>query len=103
MPPLIYIRETKPHLKDRFKEHRLNPSGSYIQTAIQNTFLAIATLFPICYSSQLKHLDMNAIVLGEHMRRTSFIKPKLSNLWEWTNVTSYNHYVIFIFFSVYFS
>ena len=31
----------------------------------QNTFSAIATLFPICYLSLvLKHLDMNAIVLG---------------------------------------
>ena len=26
---------------------------------------AIATLFPICYLSQLKHLDMNAIVSGK--------------------------------------
>ena len=32
--------------------------------------LAIATLFPICYLFQLKHLDMNAIVLGKHVRRT---------------------------------
>ena len=102
----IYIGETKRHLKDRFNEHRrpkLNPSGGYIQTAVQNTFSAIATLFPICYLSQLKHLDMNAIVLGKHVRHTSFIKPKPSTLWEWTNVTSYNHYVIFVFFSVYFS
>ena len=29
-----------------------------------NTFPAIATLFPICYLTQLKHLDMNAIVVG---------------------------------------
>ena len=28
----------------------------------QNTFSAIATLFPICYLSLLKDLDMNAIV-----------------------------------------
>ena len=93
----IYIGETKRHLKDRFNEHRrpkLNPSGGYIQTAVQNTFSAIATLFPICYLSQLKHLDMNAIVLGKHVRRmrTSFIEPKPSSLWEWTNVTNYNHY-----------
>ena len=30
----------------------------------------------------LQHLDMNAIVLGKHVRRTSFIKPKPSSLWE---------------------
>ena len=42
---------------------------------------------------------MNAIVLGKHVGRTSFIKPKPSSLWEWTNyMTNYNHYVIFIFF-----
>ena len=64
----------------------------------QNTSSAIATLFPICYLSQLKHLDMNAIVSGKHARSTSFGKPKPSNLWEWTNVTNYNHYVIFNFF-----
>ena len=46
----------------------------------QNTFSATATLFPICYLSQLKHLDMKAIVLGKHVRRTSFIKPKRSTL-----------------------
>ena len=41
---------------------------------------------------------MNAIVSGKHARRTSFGKPKPSSLWEWTNVTNYNHYVIFNFF-----
>jgi len=55
----------------------------------------------ICYSSQLKHLDVNTIVLGKHVRPTSFLKPKPSSLWEWTNVTNNNHCVIFIFFSVY--
>ena len=69
----------------------------------QNTFSATATLFPICYLSQLKHLDMKAIVLGKHLRRTSFIKPKPSTLCRWTNLTNNNHCVIFIFFSVYFS
>ena len=34
----------------------------------------------------------------KHVRCTSFIKPKPSILWEWTNVTNYNHYVIFMFF-----
>ena len=48
----------------------------------QNTFSAIATLFPICYLSQLKYLDMNAIVFGKHVRRTSFIKRKPSSFWE---------------------
>ena len=66
----------------------------------QNTFSAIATLFPICFLSLvLKHLDMNAIVLGKQVRHTSFIKPKPSSLWESINVTNYNHYVIFIYFS----
>ena len=57
--------------------------------------LIIATLFPICY---LSHLDMNEVVLGKHVRRTSFTRPKPSSLWEWTNVTNHIHYVIFIFF-----
>ena len=52
----------------------------------------------ICYLSQLKHLDMNAIVLGKHARRTSFLKPKPSSVWEWTNGTNNNHCAIFIFF-----
>ena len=65
--------------------------------------MVIITLFPICYSSQLKHLDMNAIVLGKHVRRTSFIKPNPSSLWELTNVKNSNNCVIFVFFSVYFS
>ena len=80
-----YTGETKRRLKDYFNEHRrpiLNPSGSYIQTAVQNTFSAIATLFPICYLSQLKHLHMNPTVLKKHVRRTSFIKPKPSSRWE---------------------
>ena len=42
----------------------------------QNTSSATVTLFPICYLSHLKHLDMNAIVLGKHARCPSFIKPK---------------------------
>ena len=42
----------------------------------QNTSSAIATLLPMCYLSQLKHLDMNAIVLGKRVRLTSFIKLK---------------------------
>ena len=84
---------------------------SYIQTAVSEhfRFSAIATLFHICYLSQSKHLDMNAIVLGKHVRGTSFIKPKQEPLWllaktieplpgNGTNVTNYNHYVIFIFF-----
>ena len=70
----------------------------------QNTFSPIATLFLICRLSQLKHLDMNEIVLGKFVRRTSFIKPKPSSLWELgTNVTNNNHCVMFVFFSVYFS
>ena len=49
----------------------------------------------ICYLSQLKHLDMNAIALGKHVRRTSFLKPKPLNV---TN----NDFVIFIFFWLFF-
>ena len=74
-------------------------SGSYIQTAVSEHFLSNShSVTYIGYLSQLKHLDMNAIVSGKHARRTSFGKPKPSNLWEWTNVTNYNHYVIFNFF-----
>ena len=46
----------------------------------QNASSAIATPFPICYLSVLKHLDMNVIVLRKHVRRASFIKPKPSSL-----------------------
>ena len=80
------------------KKHRhpiLNPCGSYIQTAVSEHFLSNShSVSHIGYLSQLKHLDMNAIVLGKHVRRmrTSFIEPKPSSLWEWTNVTNYNHY-----------
>ena len=56
--------------------------------------MVMITLFPICYLSQLKHLDMNAIVLGKHARLPSFIKLKPSGLWELKNATSYIHYVI---------
>ena len=71
----------------------LTPPVVTSKPQFQNTFSAIATLFPICYLSLvLRHLDMNAIVLGKHVRRTSFIEPKPSSLWEWTNVTNYNHY-----------
>ena len=108
MPPLYKICNIlgKPNAASRtvFRCRRpiLNPSGSYIRCKpqFQNTFSAIATLFPICYLSLvLKHLDMNAIVLGKQVRRTLLIKPKPSSLWEWINVTNYNHYVIFIYFS----
>ena len=74
-------------------------SGSYIQTSVAEHFLSNShSVTHIGYLSQLKHLDMNAIVSGKHARRTSFGKPKPSSLWEWTNVTNYNHYVIFNFF-----
>ena len=56
--------------------------------------MVMITLFPICYLSQFKHLEMNAIVLGKHARLPSFIKLKPSGLWELKNATSYVHYVI---------
>ena len=56
--------------------------------------MVIITLFPICYSSQLKHLDMNAIVLGRHARLPSFRKLKPLGVWELKNATNYIHYVI---------
>ena len=95
-----------PPQTDRFNEHRrpiLNPSGSYIQNAVSEYFLNNSHSVSHSYLSHLKHLDMNAIVLGKHVRRTSFIKPKQSSLWEWTNVKNSNNCVIFVFFSVYFS
>ena len=64
------------------KKHRrpiLNPCGSYIQTAVSEHFLSNShSVSHIGYLSQLKHLDMNAIVLGKHVRRmrTSFIGAK---------------------------
>ena len=56
--------------------------------------MVMITLFPICYLSQSKHLDMNAIVLGKHARLPSFIKLKPFGLWELKNATNYIHYVI---------
>ena len=44
-------------------------------------------------------LDMNAFVSRKHAKRTSFIKPELSILWE----VICNHYLTLICFSVYFS
>ena len=99
---LQYTGETKRRLKGRFNEHRrpiLKPSGSYIETVVSEHYLSNShSVTHIRYLSQLKHSDMNAIVSGKHARRTSFGKPKPSSLWEWTNVTNYNHYVIFNFF-----
>ena len=58
-------------------------SGSYIQTAVSEHFLSNShSVTHIGYLSQLKHLDMNAIVSGRHARRTSFVKPKPSSFWE---------------------
>ena len=58
----------------RSGRHRRSRTRPVCNCQFQNTSSAIATLFPICYLSQLKHLDMNAIVLGKYVRRTSFIK-----------------------------
>ena len=58
----------------RSGRHRGSRTRPVCNCQFQNTSSAIATLFPICYLSQLKHLDMNAIVLGKYVRRTSFIK-----------------------------
>ena len=60
----------------------LTPPVVTSKLRFQNASSAIATPFPICYLSLLKHLDMkqNVIVLGKHVRRASFIKPKPSSL-----------------------
>ena len=56
----------------------LTPPVVTSKPQFQNTFSEIATLFPICcLSPVLKHLDMNAIVLGKQVRRTSLIKHKI--------------------------
>ena len=70
----------------------------------QNTFSAIATLFPICYLSQLKHLDMKAIVLGKHVRRTSFIKLKPSTLCRQMNKLEEQQSLcnLYLFFGLFF-
>ena len=39
----------------------LTPPVVTFKPQFQNSFSAIAALFPICYLSQLKHLDMNAM------------------------------------------
>ena len=66
---LQYIVETKHRFKDLFNGHRrpiLNPSGSYIQTAVSEHFLSNSYSVSYMPLTQLKHLDMNAIVLGKH-------------------------------------
>ena len=82
----------------------LNPSGSYIQTSVSEHFL--------CNSHSVSHMLLIPIETLRYerdclrkpcVRRTSFITPKPSSLWEWTNVTNNNQCVIFIFFPVYFS
>ena len=57
----------------RSGRHRGSRTRPVCNCQFQNTSSAIATLFPICYLCQLKHLDMNAIVLGKYVRRTSFM------------------------------
>ena len=55
---LQYIGETKRRLKDRYNEHRrpvLNPTDSYIQTAVSEHFLYLLKSFRI----------MNAFLLGK--------------------------------------
>ena len=49
----------------------LTPPVVTSKLQFQNT-LIIATVLSICYLSQLKHLDMNAILSGKHARCTSF-------------------------------
>ena len=46
----------------------LTPPVVTFKPQFQNTFPAIATLFPICYLSQLKHLDMGTLVLEKNVR-----------------------------------
>ena len=65
----------------RYRRPNFTPPVVTSKPQFQNTFSAIAILFPICYLSLvLKHLDMNAIVSGKQVRRTSLIKPKPSSL-----------------------
>ena len=78
---LQYIVEPKRRLKDRFNEHRrpvFNPSDSYIQTTVKERFLSFSHMLLI----PVENIDMNAFIPGKHARRTSFIKPELSSLWE---------------------
>ena len=60
---LQYIVETKRRLKDALYIDALylTPPVVTFKPQFQNSFSAIAALFPICYLSQLKHLDMNAM------------------------------------------
>ena len=104
---LRYIGETKRRFKDRFNEHRrpiLNPSDSYIQTAVSEHFLSNSHSF-----SHMLLIPIEILRYHERdcLRKASeahlIHKPKPSSLWVWTNVTNINHYVLFILFSVYFS
>ena len=84
-PWLLYVKPTKSNLtllcnlqyigesKHRLKDRSVTPKPQF-----QNTFSAIATLFPICYLSQLIYLDMNYRASGnEQTWRTIIIMYNL--------------------------
>ena len=91
-----YTGETKRRLKDRFNEHRrpiLNPSGSYIQTAVSEHFLSNSRSVSYMLFIPVETLiyERDCLRKAPPVRRTSFIKPKPSSLWDWINVTNNNH------------
>ena len=53
----------------------------YIETSVSEHFLSNSHSVFHMLLITMKHLDMNAIVLGKHGRRPS-VKTKSSSLWE---------------------
>ena len=106
MPPLYKICNIlgKPNAASRtvfrYRSPILYPSGSYIQTAVSEHFLSNShSVSHMLLIPSIETLRYERDCLRKQVRRTSLIKPKPSSLWEWINVTNYNHYVIFIYFS----
>ena len=84
---LQHIGETKRPLKDRFNEHRrpiLNPSGGYIQTAVSEHFLSNShsVSYMLLIPIETLRYERDCLRKAPPVRRTSFIKPKPSSLWE---------------------
>ena len=76
---LKYIGETKRRVEDLSDDHRrpiLNPTTSYIHTAVSEHFLDNNHLDTHMLLIPLKNSVMNAILSGKGAKRTLFIKPK---------------------------
>ena len=91
-------RATHAHYAWFTKTYGLYPSHDTLQVpTLLGVVASVCTPLPTLLAQQCwellrpfaRSLNMNAFVSRKHARRTSFIKPELSSLWEVTNVTDY--------------